>query len=892
MSLFDCNEYWSYSSEYNEECSNKSLAISYNLLANDKNHQVFLATGSFQGYLRIFQPSAGGYNIEQLILENNLDAPILQLEIGRFTNNSNIDCMAVLQPKKLVVYNLIVSSEGSTMIYSLAKQYEHRFDASFSAYNMCYGSFGSCRGDSICVQSLAGCLAIYQQELLAFKRFLPQSLLPGPICYVAKIDSFITSNSSMNIQAIKYQAFSNNNYNLNSGNGSNDNSSDNSDDSKRAGDEASLQVDWSLNMGETVIELFVARYSRSLAASQVDILVLTEKSLFTLKESGAIRLQKRLDYNPSTAYSYTLSSEEDVGGSNQNLIIATQQSSLMVYRDTQLIWAARTSNIGIPVAVKVVTINNTKGLLVLMNERGAVSICYLGTTPPANSVTNTNQTKELNYEAMDEEHKKLLKLIKQANTDTLQEPKDKLVMKVHPSNALIAAENLSEEDFIQPQANSIHSESNEAIELVRDASNNILAIRLTIELNYTGAGSINHTTLAIHCCQSFQIKQRNLALHTINGTQSVEVMIALRKGILLSSTTAQLIASFSTDNSEPRTSRLDFVLPLILAMQPIPPIKSAQFMLTLDTNKPPPNSLALLWPEYFDSSYAQKLPQEILRTNNTVLSVIYLSNGVECTCLLSKKSGRYRVQSNSFEGLSALTQLLYTRLQQYYKGKDEVGTGGSSVQISFTESIPLSEYFLLIDKHFKVQQEEQQLRAQLDNLSQQYRSIEKRLLHRYKDKTPQPLNSLDLLLNQTHSEIQRQASSIINNKINLSKASNQLQAATQLLVLLISAANQLDEENRAALTALFIPSMSHTFNQSWEDRLEVSLSYSLKTALSKTSNNDSSAAAGFSISGYDNLTDTTKLKRHIQLVLDRLSKGLRLVNPSNSNKQSKQAQSS
>ena len=48
-------------------------------------------------------------------------------------------------------------------------------------------------------------LSVYEQDCLAFARFLPNFLLPGPLCYVAKIDAFVTCNSQMDVECYRYQ---------------------------------------------------------------------------------------------------------------------------------------------------------------------------------------------------------------------------------------------------------------------------------------------------------------------------------------------------------------------------------------------------------------------------------------------------------------------------------------------------------------------------------------------------------------------------------------------------------------------------------------------------------------------------------------------------------------
>ena len=55
-----------------------------------------------------------------------------------------------------------------------------------------------------------GMLSFFEQESFAFGRFLPGFLLPGPLRYIAKTDSFITVSSSRLVESYKYVALSQN----------------------------------------------------------------------------------------------------------------------------------------------------------------------------------------------------------------------------------------------------------------------------------------------------------------------------------------------------------------------------------------------------------------------------------------------------------------------------------------------------------------------------------------------------------------------------------------------------------------------------------------------------------------------------------------------------------
>jgi len=62
-----------------------------------------------------------------------------------------------------------------------------------------------CTGkDFICVQSMDGTVSVFEQESFSFSRFLPGTLLPGPIAYVEKTDSIVTVTSSRQVDCFKY----------------------------------------------------------------------------------------------------------------------------------------------------------------------------------------------------------------------------------------------------------------------------------------------------------------------------------------------------------------------------------------------------------------------------------------------------------------------------------------------------------------------------------------------------------------------------------------------------------------------------------------------------------------------------------------------------------------
>jgi Bardet-Biedl syndrome 9 protein len=200
--------------------------------------------------LRMSYPKQKEYKIEDLILENNMEAPILQIAAGRFVQGSRELCLALLHPMKLSVYMVsAVSSGGAVNYYSIAQAYEHKLTR--PAFNFCYGPFGRAKErdyrDYICIQSLDGVLSFFEQESFAFSRMLSSSfLMPGPLCYMPKIDSFIICTDAMTIESYRYQVLAA--------------AADNVDQApgREGASGKKVQVDWSTNIGEHARSIEVA----------------------------------------------------------------------------------------------------------------------------------------------------------------------------------------------------------------------------------------------------------------------------------------------------------------------------------------------------------------------------------------------------------------------------------------------------------------------------------------------------------------------------------------------------------------------------------------------------------------------------------------------------------
>jgi Bardet-Biedl syndrome 9 protein len=122
MSVFQLQEWWGVKISENEEFDNGGMVVGN--IDNAEPPIEKIAVGSLQGMLRIYSPTRPQFRVEDLILEESLGAPILQLLLGRFIPGSNLLGLAVLHPKRLVVYEVVPQSNFCPHEKETQREYE------------------------------------------------------------------------------------------------------------------------------------------------------------------------------------------------------------------------------------------------------------------------------------------------------------------------------------------------------------------------------------------------------------------------------------------------------------------------------------------------------------------------------------------------------------------------------------------------------------------------------------------------------------------------------------------------------------------------------------------------------------------------------------------------
>ena len=120
-------------------------------------------------------------------------------------SNENGPQLAILHPRMLSIYSLERAKGKAQDIenYQLLLLYQHNL--SRSAFSLTVGPFGRVKNrDFMCVLSIDGTLNLFEQESFSFSRFLPGFLLPGPIEYARRTDSFVTVSSAHQLESYRF----------------------------------------------------------------------------------------------------------------------------------------------------------------------------------------------------------------------------------------------------------------------------------------------------------------------------------------------------------------------------------------------------------------------------------------------------------------------------------------------------------------------------------------------------------------------------------------------------------------------------------------------------------------------------------------------------------------
>ncbi|XP_023709246.1 protein PTHB1 isoform X3 [Cryptotermes secundus] len=822
MSLFKARDLWCAQCGDNETFDQASI-----FTANLGSRYDKIIVGSHSGYLRVFEPSVelledgtiNGNKPTDLVIEMHLPQPVLQISAGKLVSGSQNEHLSVLHPRSVAVYSLVTKAgaaeHGDQSRLVLA--YEHQLRR--SAFCMVLGPFGGVNGrDFLCVQSLDGTLSFFEQETFSFIRFLPGFLLPGPLVFLPHTDSFLTVTSNWHAETYRYQVLAE--------------AGGTSDEESASG--RKVTTEWSYNIGEAALDVVAVTW----ANSYCDILVLGERNLFCLKDNGTLKFMKRLEYKPCCFHPYFIEPDGRL-----MVLIVSETNTLLVYEHTKLLWSAQL--FVAPVAVTRATfevINSSqqklsmKGVLVLLSDQGELQCSYLGTEPSL-FMAPPLEIHAIDYEQAGKELSELQKVIK---TYTKR------------STASLTSTAAEQEVKVSVSVNSQlepcpfpHSIDEEGVE--------IPMCRVSVEL--VPHSPLSKVQVSVIVQPPLTVSQVSHTISSLCERSSIIAYVYMEQSCDIPTLDVRVITSYmASTGGFPRVLHNVAQLPLKLVALFTAPAKEADFKVTLNTNQPVV-SLSQLFPEFVGEGV-------LSGTSNAAGFQYYGGRGSTVTVLAAKSSQRYRLQCDTLPSLCLLTSQLVQRLNRHFSRHE-------GFTCSYSSSLPLHELFSEIGTHFFFREKARKIQEELGQRTTQFRVIQRRLLAKFKDKTPTPLTNLDMLLKEAYQQILASTDEMEEIQQALLRSRCQLGCVTRLILLMMRLMNTVSEEDYSDLQAALPSTVYDAEEQGWEEVTDAALSHLLRTSLAKGSKTSQHLAQ----IALEPMKDITRFKKHISAVLDRISKG-------------------
>jgi len=465
---------------------------------------------------------------------------------------------------------------------------------------------------------------------------------------------------------------------------------------------------------------------------------------------------------------------------------------------------------------------------------------------------------------MEEEHRRLLTIIRDSKQDGSRDTSEKVLLRVQIPGLMEVTRDSIDDDF--------HHEG----KLAKTADGHS-RLQLTVRLyvSYTGKTGLQNVNVSVKAPEGIICRNRSFLLDKLVADSHTPVIIPLvfypSADRIPNSLGASVVAAYTTASGEPRTAIVEVQLPLCMSCSVSPPIKSSVFKFTLNTNRMPPNLVRLFGDMLTQPGVQDEHRKIIKQTTTNVVSFKYYT-GIDCTILGSKNAGRLRVQSSTLHALLAVSLELVRRLQQYFQSDND--NSGEPFSIQYQEPLPLADFFACIDEHFQARNKLLEMNRQLEDRAHQFRIIQKRLLVRFKDRNSAPLAHLDTLMRGTFNKMIDIGNEVEQCQNVLRQKSSRLSTVTCLMLMLMRYRFGLDDANYAVLEGHLSPIIDdlQSGDQGWEERTDAAMTHLLRTCLAKNAKESASVPAPLKI-----LKSTTKFKKHITIVCDRLGKGARLV---------------
>ncbi|KAK9738823.1 PTHB1 N-terminus [Popillia japonica] len=574
---------------------------------------------------------------------------------------------------------------------------------------------------------------------------------------------------------------------------------------------------WEYNIGESVLDIQTLYDDIS---RQSHIAVLGEKSLFCFNDYR-LRFMKKFEFLPHCFLFYFLDD-----GKCMFLVVA-ETNTLLLYQGATLKWSAKLDFL--PTAIGRAFFMDINGALVTLSEDGYLQFAYLGSEPNVFSAPPL-KNQEIDFDKIENELTTLNKLVKtyQVNNISLTN--------------LNAERELAITITILPQIEYFTS----------DSQDEKPCCKVSVEISPNAVFEEVH--LSVNVRKPLTTIPSSEIYYNLTQTTSFNCFIYPNDNYSIPTLELEVIASFITDLGVPRVCFKTATLPLRLVYESCPPLKDNKHKITLNLNE---TSVPLI--ELFSEFVGVN---SLSSTSNAIGLKYFAPDSPPVTILAAKSSKRYRLQSDELVCLNLLVEEVIRRLKDYYANR-------KSFTITYSAQLPIDECVKYVKDHFEIAQEMTSLQDELNLLSTQHRLIQKRLITKFKQKNPTPLNHLDILLEKTYDDITNVLNKVQDKRNSLRNAQIKLSCILNLLKMLI---NLIDEngKNMEMIDATFLSHVYDYEDQNWEDTIDAALCFLLRTLLAKSEKDKLRAPH----TNFEEVKDFSKLEKHFVQVLERISRAI------------------
>ncbi|XP_063216484.1 protein PTHB1 isoform X3 [Bacillus rossius redtenbacheri] len=781
---------------------------------------------------------------------------------------------------------------------------------------MVLGPFGGAKGrDFICVQSLDGTLSVFEQEVPAFHRCLPGFLLPGPLAFAPLTDSFITVSSDWHVKSYRYQVLA---------------EAGGAADQTMTSTGRKVFPDWTHNLGEGAVSVEAVSWSaadcqilvlgqRSLLlcltaggtlvfakrleyrprcfhpyfvepAGRLMVLVVSDTGVLLVYERARLRWCALLEQLPATVCRADLRACSIRGalvmlsdaGQLQCCYLGTQPSLFtppppdtapIAYQqaEQQLRDLNRTirehaktdtASLADAAAERELSIALTSRLqereppccavrveLTPLVPLSCVQVSVVVRPPlAAGPVSHSISSLYL------PNHRQMERIPSALAASFFEEEVEEGTSIPADIAAAFFAEDLLEGPSSPPPPPPTPPAKTSPLLLVAGPSGTCPWGRPLTADEKRGV-RLPATKQQVPALPSGKVVAKLMAMDAQRGEKTAMVTEVRQQDIdcdVFSLEVRTVVSYVAGSGGTPRVLQKTAWLPLGLVMTVCPPTKEADFKITLNINQPSV-PLSQLFPELVtDGSLAGAGTAAGFRPHGRPGAVV--------SVLAARSSQRYRLQTDALPVACVLTTELERRLAAHFRTV-------AGFACSYASPLPVHQLLAAVDEHHACRVAVRDLQAGLERAAAQYRTVQRRLLAKLKERSPAPLAGLDVLLGETHRLLMNDARRLQEACAALHRASCALASLVSLVLLLLRLTDEACARDLGAALA-YCPQLRD--HQDWEEVTDAAMTYLLRTSLAR-SGKDCEPTAAITLVP---TSDASRLKKHIGSAIDRLFKSV------------------